>query len=114
MTYVSSTTTQNNTSPTSTGTIDQEIIGMEVVTSGGLSPLSVSSFTLSTAGSTTASNISNAKVYYTGSNNTFSASNQFGSTVVSPSGTFVVTGAQTLGPGNNYFWLAYDIRNNFV
>ncbi|MBE0645871.1 MAG: hypothetical protein IH600_17450, partial [Bacteroidetes bacterium] len=109
MTYVSSTTIQPNTTPTSTGTTDQEIIGMQVVTSGGLSPLSVSSLTLSTAGSTTSNDISNAKVYYTGGSNTFAATNQFGSTIVSPSGTFVVNGSQVLGPGTNYFWLAYDI-----
>ncbi|MBE0644554.1 MAG: hypothetical protein IH600_10785 [Bacteroidetes bacterium] len=109
MTYVSCTTIQPNTTPTSTGTTNQEIIGMQVVTSGGLSPLSVSSLTLSTAGSTTSNDISNAKVYYTGGSNTFAATNQFGSTVVSPSGTFVVNGSQVLGPGNNYFWLAYDI-----
>jgi hypothetical protein len=109
MTYVSSTTTQNNTLAVGTGATNQEIIGMQVVTSGGSSPLSVTSLTLNTAGSTSATDITNARVYFTGGSNIFATSNQFGSVVANPSGAFTVTGTQTLVPGTNHFWLAYDI-----
>jgi hypothetical protein len=109
MAYVSSTATQTNTAPTGSGATNEEIIGMQVVTSGSASPLTVSSFTLNTAGTTSAADISNARVFYTGGSNTFATTTQFGSTVSNPSGSFSVTGSQTLLPGTNYFWLAYDI-----
>jgi parallel beta-helix repeat protein len=111
MTYVSSTTTQNNTDLTYQGTIDQEIIGIQIVTNGSTSPLSATSFTFNTTGSTNAStDILNAKVYYTGNNNNFSAVNAFGSVIANPNGSFTVTGSQTLSCGTNYFWLVYDIK----
>ncbi|MDX9759866.1 MAG: BNR-repeat neuraminidase N-terminal domain-containing protein, partial [Bacteroidota bacterium] len=107
--YVSSTSTQANTSPTGSGQLDQEILGIEVVTSGCGNPLQVTSMTLNTAGSTSAADILNAKVYFTGASSTFAPINQFGSTVVNPNGTFTVTGTQNTGGGTNHFWLAYDI-----
>ena len=109
--YASSTATQTNTSVVGTGATNQEIIGMTVVTSGGCTgtPVSATAFTLNTAGSTSASNISAAKVFYTGGSSSFAATNQFGSTVTNPSGSFTVNGTQALTPGTNYFWLAYDI-----
>jgi hypothetical protein len=113
-TYVSSTTTQNNTTPTGNGQLNQEIIGMQVVTSGCTSPLSTTSFTFNTAGSTSASDITNAKVYYTASSSAFAAVNQFGSAVANPNGSFTVTGTRTLSAGNNYFWLAYDVSPTAV
>ena len=109
MTYTSSTTTQNNTTPIATGANDQEIIGMQIVTSGSQTPISATSFTLNTTGSTSTANMTAAKVFYTGSSASFAATNQFGSTVSNPSGTFTVNGSQVLGSGNNYFWLAYNI-----
>ena len=114
MTYTSSTTTQNNTNPTGNGQNNQEIIGMHVVMGGCASPMSATSFTFNTAGSTSASDIAAAKVYFTGGNATFSPVNQFGTTVTSPSGSFTVTGTQTLSAGNNYFWLAYDVAPTAV
>jgi hypothetical protein len=109
MAYTSSTTTQTNTTPVGSGSVNQEIIGMQVLTSGCSPALSVTSFALSTQGSTSAADIANAKVYYTGGMNAFTPVNQFGSAVVNPSGTFTVTGSQALQAGTNYFWLAYDI-----
>ncbi|HOJ05850.1 MAG TPA: BNR-repeat neuraminidase N-terminal domain-containing protein, partial [Bacteroidota bacterium] len=108
MSYISSTTIQPNTSAAPVGYTNQEIIGMQVVTSGSLTPMSATSFSLSTTGTTSASDILSAKVYYTGSSATFATTNLFG-TQASPSGSFTVNGSQTLAPGVNYFWLAYDI-----
>jgi hypothetical protein len=109
MSYTSSTTTQTNNNPTGAGQFNQEILGMQVVTSGCSTPLAVTSFTLNTAGSTNAADIASAKVFYTGNSSTFSSALQFGSAVANPSGSFTVTGTQNLGFGTNYFWLAYDV-----
>ncbi|MDH7515645.1 MAG: right-handed parallel beta-helix repeat-containing protein [Bacteroidota bacterium] len=118
MSYVSSTCTQG-LGPVARGSANQKILGIEIVTTGSASPLSATSFTFNTNGTTSTSDIAAAKVYYTGTSSTFAATNQFGSTVASPSGTFVVTGSQQLLPGTNYFWLAYDVSatattNNFL
>ena len=110
MSYASSTTTQNNTSTLLVNQTNQEMIGIQVVTSGDQSPLSATSFTFNTTGSTNpGTDISNAKVFYTGTSSTFAATTQFGSTSIAPNGTFTVTGTQALAPGTNYFWLAYDV-----
>src|SRR5690606_34110175 len=108
MTYVSSTTTQNSAqlNPNST---NQQIIGVQIVTDGILDPISLTSLTFRINGTTSAADISNARIYYTGGSSSFSAVNQFGSTVASPNGTHVVNGSRQLNTGTNYFWLTYDI-----
>jgi len=95
MTYASSTTTQN-ANPIPIGGVHQQIIGIQVVTAGSLSPISATQFDLNTTGTTSTSDISNAKIFYTGTSNIFAKVNQFGSTVVSPSGSYSVVGTQTL------------------
>ncbi|MCZ7556831.1 MAG: T9SS type A sorting domain-containing protein [Bacteroidia bacterium] len=112
MDYASSTTTQNNTTPVGTGTNNAEIIGVPIVVTGSTSPISATSFTFNTTGSTSTANMTAARVFYTGSNPSFAATSQFGTTVTNPSGSFTVNGTQVLGPGTNYFWLAYDIAVN--
>ncbi len=115
MTFSSSTATQNNTSTVFKSTTDQEIIGLEIVTIGSLNAIDVTSFNFNTTGSTNASNdISNAKLYYTGTSGTFATTTQVGSTVGSPNGSFTITGTQTLSEGTNYFWLTYDVNAGSV
>jgi hypothetical protein len=108
MTYNSSTTTQN-TNLVPRGGVNQHIIGIQVVTDGNLLPIGVTQFNLNTTGTTNTADISNAKIFYTGTSSVFAATNQFGSTFPSPSGSYNITGSQTLAPGTNYFWLTYDI-----
>lgn len=111
MTYVSSTTTQSNTTTVTPGSTNQQIVGVEIVTSGGLSPLTVGNFSFTTAGTTApATDIQNARLWYTGGSGTFATTTQVGAVVANPNGAFVINAAQTLGPGTNYFWLTYDIR----
>ncbi|MCX7879279.1 MAG: immunoglobulin domain-containing protein [Ignavibacteria bacterium] len=93
------------------GFTNQPIIALEVTTEGSASPLTLSSITFNTTGTTNTADITAARVFYTGTSSTFSTSTQFGSTISSPSGTFTVTGSQTLAAGTNYFWLAYDISS---
>ncbi|RYY35926.1 MAG: T9SS type A sorting domain-containing protein [Sphingobacteriaceae bacterium] len=113
MTYVSSTTTQSSTAAVTGGTLNQQIIRVQVVTTGQLSPLNLTSLSFNTNGSTNPADIASAKVYYTGTSTTFATTTQFGSTVTNPNGSFAVTGSQALAGGTtnttNYFWLVYDI-----
>ncbi len=120
MAFISSTTTQNASNTVLKSTTDQEIIGLEVVTLGSVNAIDITSFDFNTNGATNASNdISNAKLYYTGTTATFATTTQVGTTVASPNGSFTITGTQTLSEGTNYFWLTYDINagaitNNIV
>jgi hypothetical protein len=116
--YVSSTVTQN-TAALPRGTTNQQIIGIQVVMLGAATPLNITQFNLNTTGTTSTSDISNAKLFYTGTSNVFATTTQFGSTVAVPSGAYTVAGTQALSNGINYFWLTYDIPagatiNNFV
>ncbi len=110
MTYASSTVFQNDPYDLFQGTVKNEIIGIEVEMNGSTSPLDINSFSFNTTGSTNAgTDITNAKLYYTGTSNVFGTTTQFGSTASTPNGNFTVTGTQTLTCGKNYFWLTYDI-----
>ncbi|HMU10229.1 MAG TPA: BNR-repeat neuraminidase N-terminal domain-containing protein [Ferruginibacter sp.] len=109
MTYISSTTTQANVSNVATNTTNQQVIGIEIVTTGALNPLNVTSFTLNTNGTTNVADIANAKLWYTGTSSTFATTTQVGSTVAAPNGSFPITATQALAEGTNYFWLTYDV-----
>ncbi len=110
MAYVSSTTTQAVVTPVLTNTTNNQVIGVQVVTTGNASPLSMTSMTFNTTGTTNAAtDITNAKVWYTGTSSTFATTTQFGSTNATPSGSYSITGTQVLAEGTNYFWLTYDV-----
>lgn len=114
MVYVSSTTTQN-TNAVFANSVNNHIIGIEVVTTGFSNPLMVTEFSLNTNGSTNAAgDITNAKVFYTGSIGTFGTTVLFGSTASPPPApsTYTITGSQALVSGTNYFWLTYDIPSS--
>ena len=111
MSYSSSTTETASIDQVSPGDTDKEIIRLKVVTTGSTFPISVTSITFNTTGTTNTSDITSAKVYYT-TGTSFATTTQFGTTTANPSGSFTVTGSQTLSSGNNYFWLAYDISSN--
>lgn len=96
--------------PVPRGTINNVILSIPIRTVRGANALQANSFKLSTVGTTSSGDISNAKIFYTGSNPNFSPATLFGSTAT-PSGTFFITGSQTLRTGINYFWLTYDIRD---
>jgi hypothetical protein len=110
MTYSSSTTVQLQSGvnvPQNTN--NNQIIQVQVVTSGGSSAITATSFSLGTTGSTNpATDITNAKIYFTGNSSAFSTANLFG-TQSSPSGTFSISGSQALALGTNYFWVTYDV-----
>lgn len=113
MSFSSATTVTASTNMVLPGTQNNEIIGLNVVTSGSINPLNLTSITFNTNGTTRAADITSAKVYYT-YNTTFSTLNQFGTATVNPNGSFTVTGTKQLLNGNNYFWLAYDVSSNAI
>jgi hypothetical protein len=119
MAYLSSTTTQSSTATVTQGSVNQQIVRLEVSVTGASVPLSLTQINFNTNGSTATADIANAKVYYTGTSTTFATTTQFGSTVANPSGAFSVTGSQALtgsafGTTVNYFWLVYDAACNAV
>ena len=114
MSFISCTTAfVNNASGAPRGATNNAVIRLQVVVSGTSSPFSVTGLNLSTAGCTNPlSDITNAKVFFTGNSNVFSTATQFGSTVTGPNGTYTVSGSATLSEGTNYFWIAYNIAPN--
>ena len=113
MTYVSSTTSQKlNDREIFRPLPNQEIIRMQINTSGTLSPVVPNTFHLSTSGTNVLANISNAKLWYTGTVNTFNfkTATPVGNVVATPSANFNITGiTQALAEGQNYFFLTYDV-----
>lgn len=116
MSYVSSTTTQKlNDREIYRPLPNQEIIRMQINTTGTLSPVVPNTFHLSTSGTNNLANISNAKLWYTGSLNTFNfkTATPVGNVVASPSGSFTISGVtQQLAEGQNFFFLSYDVATS--
>ena len=110
MAYSSCTTTQNS-NDVSACSGNQQIIGIEVITTGDTSPLDCSSIRLRTNGSTDPTNdISLIEVFYTGTSSTFATTNLYGSAAPQNTGVNIdINGVQTLASGTNYFWIAYDL-----
>lgn len=93
---------------------DVELIGVEIVTSGSLTPLSLTDLEFNLNGSSSIADFNgNMKVYYTGTSATFNNSSLFASSPLAGAiGTWVtLSGAQVLSTGSNYFWLATDINS---
>lgn len=110
MAFSSCTTTQNNTTPVSQTSTQQEIVCVQILTTGSGTPFNATGFTFNTTGSTApATDITNAKLWYTGTSSTFATTTQVGATVAAPNGVFTISPTQVLSQGTNYFWLTYDI-----
>lgn len=112
MSILEQTTVQNNTDIVPIGASNQEVISIQIDADGQLNPLEVNSLSFTTTGTTSLTDITNAKVFYTGTSSTFNTETQFGSTVSLSQNDFSITGTQNLVEGTNYFWLAYDIADN--
>jgi hypothetical protein len=111
MYYASSTTTQSSVANIFTPSNNTQIIGMQVVTAGTISPITASSFTFNTVGTSHPNlDITTAKLWYTGLSSTFATTTQYGVSV-GPSGSFIISNGSfpALAQGVNYFWLTYDI-----
>lgn len=111
--FISTTCTHEITDEVVAGTTNNQILKITVTTNtdGVLSPFNADTFYFSTLGTTNPAEIVNAKLYFTGKSPEFSTKTQVGSTITSPSAMFKIHTTQKLEPGNNYFWLTYDISN---
>jgi hypothetical protein len=114
MAFNSCTTTfLNNAQTVSVNTSNNPILQVQVNVTGAISPFTVTDLTLTTSGCTNpATDISTAKIYFTGTSNAFSTTTGFGSGMSNPNGTYTINGTAVLSEGINYFWIAYDIKNS--
>jgi hypothetical protein len=110
MTYVSSEVSQI-TAPVNAGTNTNQVISVQIITSLTGTPIDITQFDLSTAGTTNLANISNVKVWYSGSSPWFTTNDQFGTTLAVATVSPTITGIQSLQNGANYFWVTYDIAS---
>jgi hypothetical protein len=113
MTYLSSNTVHPTKEKLSAGDKNQQILRIEIATDHTENPLKISKLKLGLGASTKASDISAAKVYFTGNTSEFSTKELFGE-INNPTTDFIITGDQSLKYGKNYFWLVYDIANAAV
>ncbi|GAB3823177.1 hypothetical protein GCM10028821_00130 [Hymenobacter jeollabukensis] len=100
------------TGPVTAGSTNQAILRVALTTTGAANPISVTQLNFTADGTTALANISNARVYFTGSSPTFSTATQFGTSSAAPAfgpTGFSLTGSQALSEGVNYFFLTYDI-----
>jgi hypothetical protein len=112
MSYISSTSSHTTTSSVVVGSTNNIILSSVIKTSGTLNPISVSSFTFNTNGSTNASNdITKAKLWASGINSVPNNNVVLLDSIINPNGSFIfnLTTPYILAQGDNYFWLTYDI-----
>jgi len=103
-----------NNNPTLRGATNVPMYVVNVSTLNALTPLSVSSITVNPLTQNIA-NIDSVKIFYTGSSSTFSTATQFGSALGSvTTGANAIAGTQNLNPGNNFFWITYNVSNTAV
>ena len=92
------------------GTNDNAMMLVKLTTTSG-SPANIVSLKFTSTGSTNAGrDLQSARVYYTGATSAFSTANQLGATITGVRDTMEFSGIQPLSPGDNYFWLSYDIK----
>jgi uncharacterized delta-60 repeat protein len=98
------------TDTTFAGLTDQNMMHVEICMDGSTNPVALTGVQMTTNGSTDPTDIAAAKLYTT-SDGTFAATTKYGSGVTLPSGPFSFAGSQTMLPGDNHFWLAYDVAS---
>lgn len=111
MSYVSSTTTQSNTTAISKcNNLQQPIIGVQIVMNSCNMPMDVTAFRVNMTGTTNTSDVNVIRIYYTGSASVYAPIQEFG-TGTPGSGNINITGSQVLTAGTHYFWIAYDVND---
>ena len=107
--YGSSSTVAPSSASVAAGSVNNQIRKVTLVLDGcGSGTQDVTQLDFSNTSTNTA-DVASAKVYYTGTTNTFSTATQFGSTVAAPGATFSVSGTTlSLAAGTYFFWLVYD------
>ncbi|MES2389290.1 MAG: BNR-repeat neuraminidase N-terminal domain-containing protein [Bacteroidota bacterium] len=112
MAFSSASTTPTN-SDIALGLTNARMQQIKISVTGSRNPISLSSLTLSTSGTTGSADILKARVYSTGNSATFATTTQFGAETVQTAGafpaSFTASGPAALVAGDNYFWVVYDV-----
>jgi hypothetical protein len=115
MAYSSSNAVQQ-TGSACAGTNDVKVLRMDVVTTGALTPLTLTSLTINANGTSTFADITSYRIFYTGTSSTFSTSNPITNAASGLTASNVVVNSflttVTLAQGTNYFWLAYTMSGS--
>jgi len=105
--------TIQDTTPLYRGMVNQPVIGIIIHTKGTGHRLSLASLEVAARGTTkpVSAIIENARIWSTGQVDFFFPSNQIGTTIpVIPDENFTIPLSIGLEPGDNYFWLTFDIK----
>jgi hypothetical protein len=112
MIYSSSTVAQASTATIGYCYDANQILRLEIITSGCQTPLAVSQIRFNMSGTTNITgDVAEARIYYTGNSSTYDNAIEFTTASVTPAaGTLTATGSQGLVEGTNYFWIAYRLK----
>ncbi len=114
MKYISSNAEHPTFSNPDQGAANVQILRIPVTMTTLGQALSLTQLQLSTLGTNNAlSNLDSIKVWYTGTNSTFSSSQLFAATG-SQNGAYTMNGNITLQFGINYFWVTYKLKSNAI
>lgn len=92
------------------GAKKQELLMVNIKTSGVENPLYLNEININTIGTTNIADLTNIQIYNTGNSKIF-ATNQFYGTQSKPNTrSNIIKGDTKLTTGNNYFWIAADIN----
>ncbi|MCX6270951.1 MAG: right-handed parallel beta-helix repeat-containing protein [Bacteroidetes bacterium] len=112
MIYFNSNTLQDTTAFVDAGGGNQKVLCVQVNTLGNQNAVIMNELTFNASGTEDLTEISHARVYYTGNSPVFTTDIQYGTEFASPGiSNFTISGSQSLVPGANYFWLTYDISS---
>lgn len=111
MVITSATVVQASSANASRCDANQEIVCLQITTTGASNPITVTQIQTNFSGTAGVGALSGADVFYTGTSNSFSPATLFGSNASPTVATYSINGSQQLMTGTNYFWLAYDLNN---
>ncbi len=111
MQFTGSSAFQTNTNIVKPGALNQEIIGIEILTTGDQSPLTLNELVLNLKGSQ--DKIKKVSVFSTGDNKAFDTKTLLGEALAPASSSLSITPTAplALAEGKNYFWVAYDMKD---
>jgi N-acetyl-beta-hexosaminidase len=114
MTFSSLTVENENEYFSKPGSTDQDILKINITTEGVLNALTLNNISVTLSGTDALSDISGVKLYFTSYKGVFDNESPVDTTKQPATGEIVFSGNVVLNPGNNYFWLAYDVADNAI
>jgi hypothetical protein len=113
--YVTSTCNHPQSHEVLKGSINNQMLLIEIEMQGSTEPYRLKTLNLGLNGTESIASVAMVNVFHTGNSPVFSTANRFGISVMSPStNELSVNGDLTLVEGKNYLWVTFSIRNNAV